>query len=66
MVQSCDFHAPTASVMKEYCIEVLFKRTEVSFANIGSFVHTYMYFMVRSMQCLTATKCSVLYCMYLQ
>ena len=32
MVQSCDFHAPTASVMKEYCIEVLFKRTEVSFA----------------------------------
>ena len=41
MVQSCDFHAPTASVMKEYCIEVLFKRTKVSFANIGSFVHTY-------------------------
>ena len=64
MVQSCDSHAPTASVMKEYCIEVLFKRTKVSFANIGSFVHTY--FMVQSMQCLTATKCSVSYSMYLQ
>ena len=41
MVQSCDFHAPTASVMKEYCIEVLFKRSKVSFSNIGFFVHTY-------------------------
>ena len=65
MVQSCDFHAPTASVMKEFALKYFSNEPKCLLPyNIGSFVH--MYFMVRSMQCLTATKCSVLYCMYLQ